>query len=101
MILERRDPEQRMARAYRLAIQWALRLLPDGSGKPADLIREWSRIGSPGQVRADHFATTAEADAAAAHLAATKQRRGYHRRDEPKPGKSAPPPSAPTTGSMG
>jgi WGR domain len=45
--LRRRDPARRIARAYRIALQADLL---DGWA----VVREWGRIGSPGQVRADN-----------------------------------------------
>jgi predicted DNA-binding WGR domain protein len=67
-----------MARAYRLALQWAFAFVPrETPGSGVDLVREWGRIGSPGQVRADPYPDAAQAEAAAEQLAAAKRRRGY------------------------
>jgi predicted DNA-binding WGR domain protein len=91
--LERRDPAKRMARAYRLALQWALRLseappkptqnmrdlIPETPplSRPCDLIREWGRIGSPGKVRADQYPDLTAAEFAARAMEVAKRRRGY------------------------
>ena len=69
ILLERRDPENNRARFYAVSVaptlfgQWAL-------------VREWGRIGHPGTVRADWFATEDEAETARERLA----RRGYRHR---------------------
>lgn len=72
-IIRRRDPERRMARFYAVQVQWALGL----SGDHAHLIREWGRIGSPGTIRVEAFASAAEAEGRGAAIAAAKRRRGY------------------------
>ena len=41
------------------------------------LIREWGRIGHPGTVRIDSYATEAEAAAGFSLKAREKERRGY------------------------
>lgn len=41
------------------------------------LVREWGRLGSPGQVRTDWFETEAEAKDARFALQMQKARRGY------------------------
>lgn len=70
ILLERRDPESNMARFYAVSVaptlfgQWAL-------------VREWGRIGHPGTVRADWFATEDEAETARECLTLRKARRGY------------------------
>lgn len=69
-LLRRRDPAVNMARFYRLRIQF-------GMFEPADLLREWGRIGSPGKVRADHYDDPEAADRAAAAIARMKRRKGY------------------------
>ena len=75
--LERRDPARRMARFY------AVQVVPTLFGSWA-LLREWGRIGSPGTLRTDWFASEAEAEAARARLVQKKLRRGY-RLAEPGP----------------
>jgi predicted DNA-binding WGR domain protein len=59
-----------MARFY------AVQVVPTLFGSWA-LLREWGRIGSPGMLRTDWFATEAEAEAARARLVRKKIRRGY------------------------
>lgn len=68
--LEKRLPEQRMARFYRMAI------MPNLFGEWT-LYREWGRIGQGGQVRMDWFADEDQAVAALVMLEAAKCRRGY------------------------
>lgn len=70
MILRRREPEQHMARFYRV-------VLHPGLLGTCDLVREWGRIGSPGTVRTDAFPTWTEALHAADRLIKRKRRRGY------------------------
>jgi predicted DNA-binding WGR domain protein len=70
VLLVRRDPARAMHRFY------ALRVAPDLFGGWA-LLREWGRVGSPGQVRADAFADEATAAAAMVRLERRKRRRGY------------------------
>jgi predicted DNA-binding WGR domain protein len=70
VLLVRRDPARGMARFY------ALRVAPDLLGGWA-LLREWGRVGSPGRVRADAFATEDAATAALEQLAQRKRGRGY------------------------
>jgi predicted DNA-binding WGR domain protein len=70
-LLRRRDPALNMARFYRLRIQLAF------FDNAADLIREWGRIGSPGQVRADHHPDAEAAAQAAAVIERLKRRKGY------------------------
>ena len=43
----------------------------------ASLIREWGRIGSPGQVRVDHHPDEGKAIDALADLSMAKRQRGY------------------------
>ena len=69
VLLVRRDPARGMARFY------ALRVVPDLLGGWA-LLREWGRVGSPGRVRADAFATEDAAMAALERLAQRKCGRG-------------------------
>ena len=70
LYLERRDPERRMARFYALHL---VPLLFGGWG----VVREWGRVGHPGTVRTDWYASEEEAMAARSRLAAQKVRRGY------------------------
>ena len=64
------DAARNMARFYRLDVQ------PDLFGGWS-LVREWGRIGRPGQVRLDPFPSVDLAEAALARLRADKVRRGY------------------------
>lgn len=64
------DEARNMARFYRLDVQ------PDLFGGWS-LVREWGRIGRPGQVRLDPYPSAAAAEAALARLRAAKARRGY------------------------
>ena len=68
--LYRISSEQNMRRFYRLGLQ------RDLFGNPC-LIREWGRIGKPGQVRSTPYPTEDEAQAAFNKQRATKERRGY------------------------
>lgn len=68
--LRRIEPEENMRRFYRLDVQ------PDLFGGWS-FIREWGRIGRPGQVRLDPFPTESAAIAALARLRQVKERRGY------------------------
>ena len=68
--LERRDPARHMARFY------AVQVVPTLFGSWA-LLREWGRIGRPGTLRTDGFATEEEAETARARLVRKKIRRGY------------------------
>ena len=73
-MLRRRDVSRRMARFYRLGLQWAL---PLGDHGPCDLVREWGRIGRAGTVRADPHSDIAAATLAASRLEVAKRRKGY------------------------
>ena len=68
--LEKRQPAQRMARFYRMAV------MPNLFGEWT-LYREWGRIGRGGQVRMDWFMNEDQAIAALTTLEAAKRRRGY------------------------
>jgi predicted DNA-binding WGR domain protein len=68
--LERHDPTRHMARFY------AVQVVPTLFGSWA-LLREWGRIGRPGTLRTDGFATEEEAETARARLVRKKIRRGY------------------------
>ena len=68
--LERRVPEENRYRFYRLM------LAPTLFGGWS-LVREWGRIGQPGTVRTDPFATGEEAVAALERKAREKRRHGY------------------------
>lgn len=68
--LEKRQPAQKMARFYRMAV------MPNLFGEWT-LYREWGRIGQGGQVRMDWFANEGQAVAALITLEVAKRRRGY------------------------
>jgi predicted DNA-binding WGR domain protein len=68
--LGRRNPARNMARFY------TVRVVPTLFGAWA-LVREWGRIGSPGQLREDWFGSEAAASNAGDRLVKTKTRRGY------------------------
>ncbi len=68
--LTRIDAAHNMRRFYRLDVQ------PTLFGEFA-LVREWGRIGQPGQVRSNPFPTAAEAEAALARQYRAKKSRGY------------------------
>ena len=70
VILYRIDPTRNMQRFYRLDIQ------PDLFGNQC-LVREWGRIGRPGQVRSAPYPTSEEASVAFQKQWTTKERRGY------------------------
>ena len=69
--LEKRVPEENQYRFYRLLPA------PTLFGEWSLLIREWGRIGQPGTVRVDLFATLEEAAAAQAKKAVSKLRTDY------------------------
>ena len=71
--LEKRDPATSQVRFYRLIT------MPNLFGGWS-LVREWGRIGCPGQVKIEPYATEDEAAVAGAKLAASKRRRGYEPR---------------------
>jgi predicted DNA-binding WGR domain protein len=75
LTIARRNPAKRMARFYKLALQPTLPLGNAWAG--VDVVREWGRIGSPGQVRSDHFATEIAAVGALRTLEIIKRRKGY------------------------
>jgi predicted DNA-binding WGR domain protein len=68
--LRRIERERRMSRFYRLDVQ------PDLFGAWS-LVREWGRIGQPGQVRLVPFPTEDAANAALGKQRQAKERRGY------------------------
>lgn len=68
--LHRIDPSQNMRRFYTLAIQ------PTLFGG-ASVIRNWGRIGTNGQSKAETFDGEEEAVAASDRLERSKRRRGY------------------------
>ena len=68
--LEKREPAQKMARFYRMAV------MPNLFGEWT-LYREWGRIGQGGQVRMDWFEDENQAVAALITLEAYKRQRGY------------------------
>lgn len=70
MHLQRIDPAKHMARYYLLSVQ------PNLFGGHS-VIREWGRIGSPGQVRIDLHENEGEARTAYEQLVRDKLKRGY------------------------
>ena len=68
--LEKRQPAQKMARFYRMAV------MPNLFGEWT-LYREWGRIGQGGQVRMDWFEDANQAVAALVTLETSKRQRGY------------------------
>ena len=70
MHLTRTEPAANLARFYQMQIV---------RGRFGDwgLVREWGRIGSPGQVRTDWFGSEAEAMDARFTLHMRKAKRGY------------------------
>lgn len=68
--LEKRQPAQKMARFYRMAV------MPNLFGEWT-LYREWGRIGQGGQVRMDWFEDENQAVAALVTLETSKRQRGY------------------------
>ncbi|WP_134681404.1 WGR domain-containing protein [Paracoccus ravus] len=70
MVLRRIDPDRNMRRFYRLSVE------PDLFGG-ASLVREWGRIGRPGQHLSEPHADEGQAINALLRLAAAKRRRGY------------------------
>ena len=69
-VLTRIDPDRNAFRFYRLAL-W-----PDLFGGCC-LAREWGRLGSPGKLRCDPYASAEEAGRALERLARAKRKRGY------------------------
>lgn len=69
--LEKRNPEARQARFY------VLHIAPTLFGEWS-LVREWGRIGSPGQLKIEWFPTQEEAQGALERRVREKLRRGYH-----------------------
>lgn len=70
LTLRRIDPAKNVSRFYRLAVQ------PDLFA-PWCLVREWGRIGSPGRIQVQPFATHTAAEVEAARTRRRKERRGY------------------------
>lgn len=68
--LEKVDPGRNAFRFYRAAL-W-----PDLFGG-VSLMREWGRIGRPGQMRLDPYEDAERAHAALNRLVERKQRKGY------------------------
>jgi len=68
--LRRIDPACNMKRFYRMTVQ------PDLFGGSC-LIREWGRIGRPGQMLIERHPDEGQAISSLLKLARTKQRRGY------------------------
>lgn len=69
-LLHRVDPEQNMARFYRVE------MLPDLFGQVI-VERRWGRIGGKGQFRTASYRSTTLAEAAASDWVRSKERRGY------------------------
>ncbi len=69
-LLHRIDPDQNMARFYRVEV------LPDLFGQ-VTVERRWGRIGSRGQYRMASHPSICSAEAAASLLVRGKERRGY------------------------
>ncbi len=70
LVLHRIDPEQGIRRFYSLMIEHDL----FGTIR---LVRNWGRIGTNGQEKAEEFATVDEAGQALEAIAKAKRRRGY------------------------
>jgi predicted DNA-binding WGR domain protein len=70
LVLTRIDANKNMRRFYKLDIQ------PDLFGGWS-LIREWGRLGRPGQVRMQNFPTRGTADLAMVGHYSRKARKGY------------------------
>lgn len=70
VILHRIDPSRNMRRFYRLDVQ------PDLFGLWL-LMREWGRIGRPGQTRIMSFVSKDEAQDALQNQRRAKEKRGY------------------------
>ena len=68
--LFRIEPERRVWRFYAASVQ------PTLFGNFA-LVREWGRIGSPGQIMTEEHASEEEAKTALLKLRRAKERRGY------------------------
>ena len=68
--MERRDPEKNMSRFY------ALHIAPSLFGDWG-LVREWGRIGSPGTLRIDSFATSKETETVFLRIEKEKRKKGY------------------------
>ena len=68
--LKRTDPARKISRFYLLAVQ--LELFGRWS-----LVREWGRIGQPGQTRIVSYETQAQAQAAFTRHRRSKEKRGY------------------------
>ena len=74
LVLHRCDPSCNMARYYVLSIE------PSLFGDTT-LIREWGRIGRPGQKRIELYETQSKAVEALETWLQRKRRRGYELRD--------------------
>ncbi|UVF22488.1 WGR domain-containing protein (plasmid) [Microvirga terrae] len=74
LVLHRCDPSCNMARYYVLSIETSL-------FGDASLIREWGRIGRPGQTRIELYETQSMAVEALETWLQRKRRRGYALRD--------------------
>jgi predicted DNA-binding WGR domain protein len=68
--LTREEPSKNLRRFYMMTVQ---RDLFGG----ASLVREWGRIGSPGQVRIEHHRDEGHAVNALSDIVNAKRKRGY------------------------
>lgn len=69
-LLHRVDPDQNMARFYRIEV------LPDLFGEVV-VERRWGRIGGGGRCQSASYPSNSLAEAAACELVRVKKRRGY------------------------
>lgn len=70
LLLRRVDPKKNMKRFYLMTVQHDL-------FGGVSLLREWGRIGSPGQVALDHFVDEGQAVDALSEFTRAKRNRGY------------------------
>lgn len=75
--LQRRDPDQNMARFY------SIDLAPTLFGE-VTVLRRWGRIGTRGRTSIETWPNTIEAEAAANLTHRQKSRRGYGPADTPR-----------------
>jgi predicted DNA-binding WGR domain protein len=71
--LERHDPDKNIHRFYQMYVM-------PGIFGDWSLVREWGRVGSPGTVRKEWFASEAEAVIAGEKLSDVKRKKGYRSR---------------------
>lgn len=70
--LERHDPGKNLHRFYQLHVP------PGLFGDWAwALVKEWSRVGSPGTVHKEWFTSEREAERTGLEISRTKQKKGY------------------------